>query len=71
MRRAGHRAKTLDGTKFTLNTKNLFFYSYDATKNSYTRITTPDYWVDTNGYSHMTVPFGGSVIITDAPLTAK
>lgn len=54
-----------------LNPKALRFYSYDTATNSYTAIAQPAYFVDTNGYVHFTTNLGGSVVITDKPLTSK
>ena len=50
---------------------NLYYYSYDNAKNTYNRILNPGYWVDRNGYAHITAPLGGSIIISDKPLTRK
>lgn len=54
----------------TLGTdKNLYFYSYDNVKNTYNLIAAPGYWVDKNGYAHINAPLGGSIIITNKPMT--
>lgn len=53
-----------------LNVNSLTFYSYDVASNSYSEIAT-EYSIDRNGYVHFTTPTGNSVVITDAPLTAK
>lgn len=53
-----------------LNVNSLQFYSYDVASNSYSEIAT-EYSIDRNGYVHFTTPTGNSVVITDAPLTAK
>ena len=54
-----------------LNTDTIVVYSYDRATNVYTRVAAPNFFVDVNGYAHVTAPFGGSLIITDAPLTSK
>lgn len=54
-----------------LNTNTIVVYSYDRATNVYTRVAAPNFFVDVNGYAHVTAPFGGSLIITDAPLTDK
>lgn len=51
--------------------KQLYFYTYDNTKNIYHRIGAPNYWVDKGGYAHFTAPLGGSIVITDKPLAQK
>lgn len=53
-----------------LNVDTLKFYSYDVAANSYSEIAT-EYSIDRNGYVHFTTPTGNSVVMTDAPLTAK
>ena len=53
-----------------LNTKNLYFYSYDKATNSYERITTR-HWIDTNGYLRFTTTLAGHIIITDGPLAPR
>lgn len=53
-----------------LNVNSLQFYSYDVASNNYSEIAT-EYSIDRNGYVHFTTPTGNSVVITDAPLTAK
>lgn len=53
-----------------LNVDTLSFYSYDVASNSYSEIAT-EYSIDRNGYVHFTTPTGNTVVITDAPLTAK
>lgn len=54
-----------------LDTTKLWFYSYDPATNAYTEITSPNNFVDTNGYMHFSTNMGNTVIITDAPLTSK
>lgn len=54
-----------------LNINTIVVYSYDRATNVYTRVAAPNFFVDVNGYAHVTAPFGGSLIITDAPLTSK
>jgi hypothetical protein len=53
----------------TLNTTNLVFYVYDMEANKYNRIEAPEYWVDKNGYVHFRTSVGGSIIISDGPLS--
>lgn len=45
----------------------LFFYAFDAKENAYRRLNT-GYLLDKHGYLHFNTEYGGSVIITDAPL---
>ena len=54
-----------------INTKNLYIYAYDKTKNSFTRILTPNANVDANGYLHFNTSVGGDIVITDKVLTRK
>ncbi|MDF3004192.1 MAG: exported protein of unknown function [Oscillospiraceae bacterium] len=54
-----------------LDTKTLYFYSYDKAANLYTRIWNPEYWTDVNGYLHFYTRLGGDIIITDRPLETK
>ena len=53
-----------------MNIANLRFYVYNAATNTYSKLTT-GYYVDANGYLHFTTPVGGSIIISNGPLTAK
>ncbi len=34
----------------------------------YTRITDPEYWIDTNGYLHFKTEYAGEIIISEGPL---
>lgn len=61
-------AAKVDLTGF--DTKNLYFYAYDAATNRYNPITT-DYWLDANGYLHFTTTLAGSIIISDGPLKGE
>jgi hypothetical protein len=54
-----------------LNTKNLVFYAYNKTTNSYTLIAEPSYWVDPNGYVHFTTTLAGNIVISDGALKSK
>ncbi|WRS28647.1 metallophosphoesterase [Oscillospiraceae bacterium MB08-C2-2] len=54
-----------------LAAETLFFYSYNQNENTYTRISTPSYSVDQNGYLHFYTQLGGSIIISDKPLNRK
>ena len=54
-----------------MNTKNLYFYSYDKAAGIYTRIEQPAHFIDTAGYLHFNTANGGSIIITDSPLKRK
>ena len=54
-----------------LNTQSLIFYAYNAATNGYTRINNPAYLIDANGYLHFYTELGGSIIITDKPLTKR
>jgi hypothetical protein len=53
------------------DTDRLYFYSYDAATNTYTRIFNPQHRIDANGYLHFTTPLGGSIIVTDSPLNSR
>ncbi|MFV0399922.1 MAG: beta strand repeat-containing protein [Oscillospiraceae bacterium] len=54
-----------------MSTSNLYFYSYDSTKNSIVPITQPNYWVDSNGYLRFETSVLGTIIISDGPLAKK
>lgn len=54
-----------------MDTKNLYFYSYDKATNSYRRIEKPAYWIDKNGYLHFTTEYAGDIIISEGPLKRK
>ena len=53
-----------------MNTKTLCFYSYNQATNLYARITAPAYSIDANGFLRFTTTQGGTILITDHPLTA-
>jgi hypothetical protein len=48
-----------------MDTKNLYFYSYDQKSNVYKRITAPSYWIDANEYIHFTTEFAGDIVISE------
>jgi uncharacterized membrane protein YgcG len=48
--------------------KDIAFYAYNASNNSYSRLQTA-YRVDANGFLHFYVEQGGTVIISEGPLT--
>lgn len=50
------------------NTKNLFFYNYDATTNKYNAIGYPQYRIDNNGFLHFYTKTGGYIVISDGRL---
>lgn len=54
-----------------LDTKTLMFYSYDAKTNSFNVIPAPAHFIDTAGYVHFATTVGGSIVITDRPMTKK
>ena len=54
-----------------MNTNNLVFYSYDKTTNSYSRINNPNYSIDSNGYTHFSTQYAGSIIVSNGPLVKK
>lgn len=49
----------------------LRFYSYNPQTGKSTKIDTPNYWVDSKGYVHITAPLGGVLIITNKALVEK
>jgi len=54
-----------------MDTKNLYFYSYDKKTNTYKRIEKPAYWIDENGYLHITTELAGDIVISEGPLERK
>ena len=54
-----------------MDTKKLYFYSYDKTANSYRRIEKPAYWIDTNGYLRFTTEYAGDIIVSEGALERK
>ena len=54
-----------------MDTKNLYFYSYDKKTNTYRRIEKPAYWIDKNGYLRFTTELAGDIIITEGALERK
>lgn len=55
----------------TMNSNNLYFYTYNLSSNRYAPLTVSDVKVDNNGYIHFTTNKGGYIIISDGPLAAK
>lgn len=51
-----------------LNTKSLYFYSYDEELNRYYPINAPSYRIDQGGYLHWNTLRAGEIVITDKPL---
>jgi uncharacterized repeat protein (TIGR02543 family) len=51
--------------------KNLWFYSYDATSNTYKRLTDTEYFLDRNGFLHFTTKASGDVIVSSGKLAKK
>lgn len=54
-----------------LDSKNLYFYAYDNSTNTYNRIYNTGYWVDSNGYVRLYTSLAGDIVITDKVLTSK
>jgi len=54
-----------------MDTRNLYFYSYDAKTNTYVKLVNPRYRIDANGYLHFTTSQGNYVIVSEAPLVRK
>jgi len=54
-----------------MDTKKLYFYSYDKKTNTYRRIEKPAYWIDKNGYLRFTTELAGDIIISEGPLERK
>jgi len=54
-----------------MDSKKLYFYSYDKKTNSYKRIEKPAYWIDKNGYLHFETELAGDIIISEGPLDRK
>ena len=54
-----------------MDANNLYFYSYDKKTNTYKRIEKPAYWIDENGYLHITTELAGDIIISEGPLERK
>jgi len=48
-----------------MDTKNLYFYSYDKKTNTYRRIEKPAYWIDKNGYLRFVTELAGDIIISE------
>lgn len=54
-----------------LDTSNLIFYSYNMLTNKQVQIENPNYSIDEKGYLHFSTTIGGSIVITDKPLTKR
>ena len=54
-----------------LNTRTLYFYSYDTATNIYSRINNTWSYVDANGYLWFRTRLAGDIIITDKELQQK
>lgn len=46
-----------------LNTNKLVFHVYNRSTNKYSRITAPNYWIDSKGFLHLTVPVGNNLTL--------
>ena len=55
----------------TLNAQNLAFYVYDRTANTFRRIQSPNYRIDSNGYVHFDTAMGGEIVISDGALSRR
>ena len=53
------------------DTKKLYLYAYDKGKNSYKRISQPEYRIDKNGFLHFTTELAGDIIVSEGPLLRK
>ncbi len=51
-----------------MNTKNLYFYSYNKSTNEFFSIKNPNYSVDANGYLYFSTTTGGDIIVSNGPL---
>jgi hypothetical protein len=54
-----------------MDTKRLYFYAYDPKKNSYRRISAPEYWIDANGYLRFKTEYAGDIIISEESLIKR
>ena len=54
-----------------MDTKKLNFYSYNRATNQYTKITTPNYSVDKNGFIHFSSTYGGDIVISEGALIRR
>lgn len=54
-----------------LDTSSLDFYSYNMLTNKQRKIENPNYTIDEKGYLHFSTDLGGTIMITDKPLTKK
>lgn len=54
-----------------LDTQSLHFYSVNRVANTYVQIENPNYSIDDNGYLTFQTTEGGTMLITDRPLTQK
>jgi pectin methylesterase-like acyl-CoA thioesterase len=54
-----------------MTSKIYYFYSYDKATNRYVLISSPQYWIDANGYIHFTTKVAGDIVISEGPLERK
>jgi len=54
-----------------MNINNLHFYSYDRQLNFGTRVRTPNYFVDQNGYLHFSTIYGGYIVVSEGRLVGR
>ncbi len=54
-----------------MDTSHLYFASYDAVENTMVTIDAPNYSVDAKGYLHFTTNVGGTILISDKPITKR
>ena len=54
-----------------MDTKELYFYSYDKATNSYKRIEKAAYWIDRNGYLHFTTELAADIVVSEGALEKK
>ncbi len=53
-----------------MDTTNLHFYSYNLLTNKYVKVDT-SYFIDKNGYAHLTLTRGGTLIVSDGELVKQ
>jgi len=54
-----------------MDSAKLVFYSYERASNTFRRIQSPAYRVDTNGFLHLTTPLAGEIVISEGLLARK
>lgn len=54
-----------------LKSDSLMFYSYNSVTNKISLLENTNHYIDKNGFLHLETSMGGTIIITDAPLTKK